>query len=61
VYGDVGIVLYQQKTTATGYSDPKMNVELETSVVDTWQKAGGKWKVLVTANVSKHAMRPDKY
>jgi len=33
----------------------------EMSVVDTWQKESGKWKVLVTANVSRHPIPPEQY
>ena len=61
VFGDTGIVTYSQKTTSAGYSDPKMNGSLEMSVVDTWQKQSGKWKVLVSANVSRHSIPPEQY
>jgi hypothetical protein len=61
VYGDVGIVTYDQKAVMKDYSDQKMNNDWEMSVVDTWQKIGGEWKVLVTANVSKRFVPSDKY
>lgn len=61
VFGDTAIVTYSQKTTMVGYSNPKFNGSVEMSVVDTWQKESGKWKVLVSANVSRHPMPPEVY
>jgi ketosteroid isomerase-like protein len=56
VFGDVGIVTYQQKSTGTGFKNPDYNISIEMSVVDTWQKQSGKWKVLSSANVSRHQL-----
>jgi ketosteroid isomerase-like protein len=56
VFGDVGIVTYKQKSTGTGFKNPDYNISIETSVVDTWQKQSGKWKVLSSANVPRHQL-----
>jgi ketosteroid isomerase-like protein len=61
VFGDVALVTYKQKSTATGFKNPDYNVSIEMSVVDTWQKQSGKWKVLCSANASKHPLPPIFY
>lgn len=61
VFGDTGIVTYKQKTTSAGYSNPQFNLTIEMPVVDTWHKESGKWKALVSANVSRHSIPAELY
>jgi ketosteroid isomerase-like protein len=61
VFGDVGIVTYKQKTTATGFKNSDLNTSIEMMVVDTWQKQSGKWKVLSSANVPRHQLPESLY
>jgi hypothetical protein len=61
VFRDVGIVSYKQNTTGTGFKNPDYNISIEMSVVDTWQKQSGKWKLLSSANVSRHQLPESLY
>jgi ketosteroid isomerase-like protein len=62
ISGDTAIVSYSGTYNATGHKDARYDVPNAKFVaIDTWQKQGGKWKILAQAFVSTDPIPGEVY